>query len=59
MVEVSIVRLNFILFPTYIKIGFRNADNVKITGLGVQCTYDERLGIRQAAMIDSVIRSFG
>ena len=33
--------------------------NVKITGFGVQCTYDDRLGIRQAAMIDLVIRPYG
>ena len=33
--------------------------NVKIVGFRVQCTYDERLGIRQAALIDSVIRPLG
>ena len=33
--------------------------NVKITGFGVQCTYDDRLGIKQASMIDSAIHPFG
>ena len=43
----------------FIKIGFRNADKRQDNGVWSSMYVDERLGIRQAAIIDSVIRLFG